>query len=152
MQHHYRSKILSREPQHRFTFLNSKYTSPFFLKFTYCIKNYNLHCILRNYDHIRLKYIFRPLTKSFDADDSRALIFPHEYIQPIKITMLEHIHNTKYNHKLYNLFRNTHHEFSLDNKELKIIRALEFPLPLPQIKNIIRMLAKLIILSNIIRN
>ena len=28
----------SRQPHHRFQFLNSKYTSPFFINFTYCIK------------------------------------------------------------------------------------------------------------------
>ena len=29
----------SRQPHHRFQFINLKYTSPFFLNFTYCIKN-----------------------------------------------------------------------------------------------------------------
>ena len=32
----------SRKPHHRFQFINSKYTSPFFLNFTYCFKNTNL--------------------------------------------------------------------------------------------------------------
>ena len=30
----------SRQPHHRFQFINSKYSSPFFLNFTYCIKKY----------------------------------------------------------------------------------------------------------------
>ena len=70
-------------------------------------------------------YIFRPLTKSFDVDDSRPLIVSHEYIQLIEDTILEYIHKTVYNHKLYNSIQNTRHEFSLYYEELNIIRALE---------------------------
>ena len=51
IQNHFDLHTQSREPHHRFQCLNSKYTSPFFLKFTYCIKDTNLHDILRNYDH-----------------------------------------------------------------------------------------------------
>ena len=38
----------SRQPHHRFQFIISKYTSPFFLNFTYCIKDTNFQGILRN--------------------------------------------------------------------------------------------------------
>ena len=43
IQNHFDLHTPSRQPHHRFQFLNSKYTSPFFLNFTYCIKNTNLH-------------------------------------------------------------------------------------------------------------
>ena len=49
IQNHFDLHTPSRQPHHRFQFLNSKYTSPFFLNFTYCIKDTNLHGILRNY-------------------------------------------------------------------------------------------------------
>ena len=55
----------SRQPHHRFQFVNYEYTSPFFLNFTYCIKKSNLQGILRNYDPITQMYIFCPLTKTF---------------------------------------------------------------------------------------
>ena len=48
----------SRQPHHRFQFINSKYTSPFFLNFTYCIKNTNFQGTLRNYDPITQMHIF----------------------------------------------------------------------------------------------
>ena len=53
IQHHYTTNTPSRQPQHRFQFINSKYTSPFFLNFTYCIKVTNMQGIIRNYDPIR---------------------------------------------------------------------------------------------------
>ena len=53
----------SRQPHHRFQFINSKYTSPFFLNFTHCIKNSNFQGILRNYDSITQIYIICPLTR-----------------------------------------------------------------------------------------
>ena len=93
-------------------------------------------------------YIFCPLTKSFDVNDSRPLFVPHEYIQPIEITIVEYIHNTKNNHNIYNVIPITRHEFALDNEDLKIIRALELLWPLLQTKNINRMLAKLITSSD----
>ena len=39
IQNHFDLHTPSRQPHHRFQFLNSKYTSPFFLNFTYCIKD-----------------------------------------------------------------------------------------------------------------
>ena len=36
----------SRQPHHIFQFINSRYTSPFFLNFTYCIKNTDIQGIL----------------------------------------------------------------------------------------------------------
>ena len=97
-------------------------------------------------------YRFCPLTKSFDVADSRSLLVPHKNIQPFEVTILEYIHNTINNHKLYNLTQNTLHEFSPDNEELKIIRALELLWSLLQAKNIISMLAKPLTSSDTIRN
>ena len=134
----------SRQPHHRFQFLNSKYTSPFFLNFTYCIKDTNLYGILRNYDPITQMYIFCPITKTFNAEESRPFLIPHEFIQPIEIPILEFIHNTKYNHKIYNLIQNTPYEFAVGTEELKTIKALQLLWPLLQTKNIIRILAKLL--------
>ena len=65
--------------------------------------------IIRNYDPIRQMYIFCPLTKFFNVDESRPLIVPDEYIQPVQIPILEYTHNTNYNHKFYNLIQNTPH-------------------------------------------
>ena len=151
IQGHYTTNTQSQSSQHRFNFINSKYISPYFLNFTDCIKNTSLHGILRNYDPIRQMYTFCPLTRSFDVDDSSPLINPHEYIQPVEILILENIHNVNYHHKLYNLIQNKPHEFSLNNKELNTIRALEFLWLLLQIKKIIRMLAKFHTSSDTIR-
>ena len=85
IQNHFHIHTLSRQPHHRFQFTNSKYTSPFFLNFTYCIKKTNLQGILRNYDPITQMYIFCPLTKTFNDEEARPLIVPHEYIQPIEL-------------------------------------------------------------------
>ena len=136
----------------RFQFLNSKYTSPFFLNFTYCIKDTNLHGILRNYDPITQMYIFCPITKTFNAEESRPFLIPHEFIQPIEIPILEFIHNTKYNHKIYNLIQNTPYEFAVGTEELKTIKALQLLWPLLQTKNIIRILAKLLTNSDMIHD
>ena len=133
----------SRQPHHRFQYINSKYTSPLFLKFTYCIKNTNLHGILRNYDPITQMYIICPLTKIFNDEESRHFIIPHEFIQPIEIPILEFIHNTKYNHKTYNLIQNTSHEFAVGTEELNTIKALQLLWPLLQTKNVSRILAKI---------
>ena len=89
-------------------------------------------------------YIFFPLTKTFNDEESRPLIIPHEYIQPIEVPILEFIHNTKYNHKIYNLIQNTPHEFAVGTEELNTIKALQLLWPLLQTKNIIRILAKLV--------
>ena len=45
IQNHFDLHTPSRQPHHRFQFFNSKYRSPFFLNFTYCIKDTNLHGI-----------------------------------------------------------------------------------------------------------
>ena len=97
-------------------------------------------------------YIFCPLTKTFNDEESRPLIIPHQYIQPIEVTILELIHNTKYNHKIYNLIQNTPHEFAVGTEELKTIKALQLFWPLLQTKNIIRILAKLLITSDAIHD
>ena len=106
--------------------------------------------IIRNCDPIRQMYIFCPLTRTFNVDESRPLIVPYEYIQPVEISLLEYFHNTKYNHKLYNLNQNTPHKFSLSSEEHKIIRALELLWPLLQTKYVIRLLAKLLTSSDTI--
>ena len=102
IQHHYTHNTPARQLHHRYQYINSKYTSPFFLIFTYCIENNNLQGILLNYDPITQIYIFCPLTKLFNVDESRPLIVPHEFLQPVEVPILEFIFNTRYNHKLYN--------------------------------------------------
>ena len=97
-------------------------------------------------------YIFCPLTKTFNDQEARSLIVPHEYIQPIELPILEFIHNTKDNHKIYNLSQNTPHEFSVATKELKIIKTLQLLWPLLQTKNIIRIRAKLLTISDAIHD
>ena len=152
IQNHFDLHTPSRQPHHRFQFINSKYTSPFFLNFTYCIKDTNLHGILRNYDTITQMYIFCPITKTFNAEESRPFLIPHEFVQPIEIPILEFIHNTKFNHKLYNLIRNTPYEFAVGTEELTTIKALQLLWPLLQTKNIIRILAKLLTTSDLIHD
>ena len=80
--------------------INSKYTSS---NFTYCIKSTNLHGILRKYDPARQMYNFSPLTNTFPIYDARPIIIPDKYEQPIEKILLNHIQNTKFNRKLYNL-------------------------------------------------
>ena len=152
IQNHFDLHTPSRQPHHRFQFINSKYTSPFFLNFTYCIKDTNLHGILRNYDPITQMYIFCPITKTFNAEESRPFLLPHEFVQPIEIPILEFIHNTKFNHKLYNLIQNTPYEFAVGTEELTTIKALQLLWPLLQTKNIIRILAKLLTTSELIHD
>ena len=152
IQNHFHLHTPSRQPHHRFQFINSKYTSPFFLNFTYCIKDTNLHGILRNYDPINQMYIFCPIINSFQDKESRPFLVPHEFLQPIEIPILEFIHNSKFNHKLYNLINNTPHEFAVGTEELNIIKALQLLWPLLQTKNIIRILAKLLISSDQIQD
>ena len=152
IQNHFDLHTPSRQPHHRFQFINSKYTSPYFLNFTYCIKDTNLHGILRNYDPITQMYIFCPITKTFNAEESRLFLIPHEFVQPIEIPILEFIHNTKFNHKLYNLIQNTPYEFAVGTEELTTIKALQLLWPLLQTKNIIRILAKLLTTSELIHD
>ena len=97
-------------------------------------------------------YLFCPLTKTFNEEETRPLIVPHEYIQPIEVPVLEFIHNTKYNHKIYNLTQNTPHEFAVGTEELKTIKALQLLWTLLQTKNIIRILAKLLTTSDAIHD
>ena len=151
-QNHFHLHTPSRQPHHRFQFINSKYSSPFFLNFTYCIKYTNFQGLLRSYDPITQMFIFCPLTKTFNDEESRPLIIPHEYIQPIELAISEFIHNTKYNNKIYNLIQNTPHEFAIGTEELKTIQALQLLWPLLQTKNIIRILAKLLTTSNAIHD
>ena len=125
IQNHFLLHTPSRQPHHRFQFINSKYSSPFFLNFTYCIKNTNFQDILRNYDPVTQMYIFCPLTKTFNDEESRPLIIPHEYIQPKELPILEIIHKTDYNHKIYNLIQNTPHEILVGTEELKTLKALQ---------------------------
>ena len=125
IQNHFDLHTRSRQPNNHFQFINSKYTSPFFLNFSYCNKNTNLHGILRNYDPVTQMYIFYPITKTFHDEESRPFIIPHEFLQPIEVPILEFIHNTEYNHKNYNLIQNTPHEFAVGTEELKIIKALD---------------------------
>ena len=152
IQNHFDLHTPSRQPHHRFQFINSKYTSPYFLNFTYCIKDTNLHGILRNYDPITQMYIFCPITKTFNAEESRPFLIPHEFVQPIEIPILEFIHNTKFNHKLYNLIQNTPYEFAVGTEELTTMKALQLLWPLLQTKNIIRILAKLLTTSELIHD
>ena len=147
-QNHFNLHTPSRQPHHRFQFNYSKNTSPFFLSFTYCIKGTNILGILRNYDPITQMYIFCSLTKTFKVEESRPLIVPHEYIEPIEIPILEFIHKTKYNHKLLNLIQHTNHEFSVGTEELNTKKALQLLWPLLETKNIILMLAKLLTTSD----
>ena len=97
-------------------------------------------------------YIFCPLTKTFNDEESRPLIISHEYIQPIEVPILKFIHNTKYNLKIYNLIQNTPHELAVGTEELKTIKALQLLWPLLQIKNIIRILAKILTTSDAIHD
>ena len=97
-------------------------------------------------------YIFCPLTKTFNDEESRPLIIPHEHIQSTEVLILEFIHNTRYNHKIYNLIQNTPHGFAVGTEELKIIKALQLLWPLPQTKIIIRILTKLLTTSDAIHD
>ena len=152
IQHHYTLNIPARQPHHRYQYINSNYTSPFFLNFTHRIKDTNLQGTLRNYDPITQMYIFCPLTKLLIVDESRPLIIPHEFLQPGEVPILEFIYNTRYNHKLYNLIQNTPYEQSPHPEEHNIIKALELLWPLLQNKRIIRLLAKLLTSSDIIHD
>ena len=94
-------------------------------------------------------YIFCPLTKLLNVHESRPLIVLHEFLQPVEVPILEFIYNTRYNDKLYNLIQNTPYELSPSTEEHNIIQALELLRRLLQTKHIIRLLAKLLISSDI---
>ena len=97
-------------------------------------------------------YIICPITKTFNDEESRPFIIPHEFIQPIEIPILEFIHKTKYNNKIFNLIQNTPYEFAVGREELNTIKALQLLWPLLQTKNVIRILAKLLTTSDMIRD
>ena len=86
--------------------------------------------------------------KTFNVEEFRPLIVLHEYIHPVEITIKQFIHNTKYNHKLFNLIQYTNHEFCIGTEELNTIKALELLWPLLETKNIIRILGKLLTTSD----
>ena len=148
IQNHFNSHTPSRQSHLRFQFINSKYTSAIFLNFTYCIKGTNFQGILRSYDPITQMNIICPLTKTFNVEESRPLIVPHESIQPIEISILEFMFNTKYNHKLFNLIQHTNHELSVGTEELNTIKALQLLWPLLETKIIFRILAKILTTSD----
>ena len=107
IQHHYTLNTPARQLRHRYQYINSKYTTPFVLtSHTYGIEDTNLQGTLRNYDPITQMHIFCPLTKILNVDESRPLIFLHEFLQPVADPILEFINNTRSNHKLYNLIQN----------------------------------------------
>ena len=66
--------------------------------------------------------------------------------------MLEFMHNTKYNNKLYNLIQITSHEFAVGTEELNTIKELQLLWPLLQTKNVIRILAKILKTSDLIHD
>ena len=68
IQNHFDLHTPSRQPHDRFHFINSNFTSSFFLNFSYCIKNTNLQGILRNYDPVTQMYIVCPLTNTFNDE------------------------------------------------------------------------------------
>ena len=133
IQHHYNHNTPARQLHHRYQNINSKYASPFFLNFTYCIKDTNLQGILRNHDPITQMSIFCPLTKLFNIDESRPLIVPHEFLQPVEVPILEYIYITRYNHILYDLIQNTRYELSPSTEEHNIIKTVELLWPLLQL-------------------
>ena len=97
-------------------------------------------------------YIFCPIRETFNDEESRPFVIPHEFIQPIEIPILEFIHKTKFNRKIYKLIQNTPYEFAVGTEELNTIKALQLLWPLLQTKNVIRILAKLQTTSDMIRD
>ena len=148
IQNHFDLHTPSRQPHHLFQFLKIHVT--IFAKFY--ILHTNLHGILHNYDPVTQMYIFCPITKTINVEESRPFLIPHEFITPIEIPILEFIHNNKYNHKIYNLIQNTPYEFAVGTEELNTIKALQLLWPLLQTKNIIRILAKLLTTSDMIHD
>ena len=101
IQNHFDLHTPSRQPHHRFQFINSKYTSPFFLNFTYCIKfNHKLYNLIQNTPYefavgteelttikalqllwplLQTKNIIRILAKLLTNSDIIHDIFPHGF-------------------------------------------------------------------------
>ena len=125
-QNHYTDKTPARQPHHRFQNINSKYTSPFFLNFTYCNKETNLQGTPRNYDSIIQMYNFCRLNKLLNVDESRPMIIPQEFLQPVEVSTLELIYNTHFNHKLYKLIQSTPYEQSLTLKNVTSLKHLNY--------------------------
>ena len=125
IRHHHPLNTPARQPHHRYQYINSKYTSLLFLNFTYYIKDTNLQGTLQNYDTITQMYIFCLLSKLLNVDESRPLIVPHEFLQPVEVPILEFIYKTRDNHKSFNLIQSTPYEQSPSTEELNIIKALE---------------------------
>ena len=92
------------------------------------------------------------MTNNFNVDESRPLIIPQKFLEPVEIPILEFIHNTRNNHKLYNLIQKTPYEFSPNTEEHKIIKTLELLRPLLQTKYIIRLIATPLTSSEIIHD
>ena len=88
IQHHYTLITPEQQRHHGYHYINSKYTSLIFLNFTYCNKDTYLQGTIRNYDPITQMYIFCPLTKLLNVDESRPLIVPHEFFQPVEVPIL----------------------------------------------------------------
>ena len=130
----------ARQLHYRFQYINSNYTSPFFLTFKNCIKDTNLQGTLRSYDPITQMYIFCPLNKLINLDKSLAMIIPHEFLQPFEVPIEEFTYNTRYNQKIYNLIENTPYEQSPNTEDRNTIEALQLLWPLLQTRNIIRLL------------
>ena len=97
-------------------------------------------------------YIFCPLTKLLNVDESRPLIVPHELLQPVEVPILEFIYSTRYNHKLYNLIQNTPYEQLPNTEKHNIIKAPELVWPPLQTKHRIRLIAKLLTSSDILHD
>ena len=125
-QNHYTDNTPARQPHHRFQNINSKYTSPFFLNFTYCNKETNLQGTPQNYDSITQMYNFCPLNKLLNVDESRPMTIPQEFLQPVEVSTLELIYNTHFNHKLYNLIQSTPYEQSLTLKNVTSLKHLNY--------------------------
>ena len=130
IQWHFKHSSPCRNSNHRFMFINSKYTSLFFKLHNFSNKYTNLHAILRNYDLLRQIHIICPLTNTFPLEEDCPIIITHKYIQPIGVALLESISKFKFNHTLYDLIHNSNHEFSAITEQVNIISALELLWPL----------------------
>ena len=126
IQRHYLHRSPSGNPHHRFMLINFKFTSRWFLNFTYCIKSKKNHGILRNYYSVRQINIFCPFTNHFPLEDSRSIIIRMKMSTRWKF-FLESIHNFDCIHKLYILFKILTTSFPLSPN---IIRSLDFLWPL----------------------
>ena len=118
--------ISSRNPHHRYTFINSKYTSPYFLNFPFCIKI--TYPASKNHTLLNLGPSETSSPSRFSA--------PLENLQSDEISLLEKTHGWKIDHKQNKLIQNNQHDFTQTPYELKINKALEYLRPLLRIRNI----------------